>query len=455
MASSQRDACTRALVRELAERVSVDTEQLERCAWDYGRLVRRTPAAVVSVQDAAELQAALRIGAEFAMPIVTRGSGHSQSGQCLADGALVIDMKALNSVDLDADSGSGWLGAGATWHQVIDAAYAQRRMPVGPTMIVDTTVGGTLSVGGLGSESFRTGTQADQLLELEVATLDGQLVRCSFEHNRELFDAVRAGVGQCGVIVRARYPLREAKTKLRTYTFAYTDARALVADMLALGREPCCDFMFAAMLWNEQRGWQVLLFAGKEHDDASELNETTLLSALHPQRELARTDAVLWRADGQPGHPFMRRFVEQSAGVLHHPWVDHLCEPQAGAELLSSVLAEPAVAPRPGTSGVVISIAAHRRRAPLLQPQTKGTLLLLGLSPEARAEQLDAARTHMRRQHERGAAMGGKRYLSGFIDGWTEDDWSRQFGAAWPWFRSLKARYDPSGLLNNAFIRWR
>lgn len=122
-------------------------------------MICRTPAVVVTVQSAAELVAVLRIGAEHAMPICTRGSGHSMSGQCLADGALVIDMKGWSSVQVEAERGSAWLSAGATWHQVTNSAFAAGLMPLGLTTIVDTTVAGTLSVGGVGAESFRTGTQ--------------------------------------------------------------------------------------------------------------------------------------------------------------------------------------------------------------------------------------------------------------------------------------------------------
>jgi FAD/FMN-containing dehydrogenase len=417
-------------------------------------LIRRAPAVVVTVCTQAELVSALRIAAEFDLPIATRGSGHSQSGQCLCDGALVLDMKGLNGVELDADRGSAWLGGGATWHQVSDAAFAQGQMPVGLTMIVDTTVGGTLSVGGVGSESFRTGTQADQVLELDVATLDGNVVRCAPEQNRELFDAARAGVGQCGVIVKARYPLRRAKARVRTYTLAYADAQALVSDMQAVGEQARCELMFGGMAWAEQSGWQLLLFLGKEFDDEQELNDAALLSGLQFERELTRADHVQWQSDGRPEHPFFRRFDQQRDAVMHHPWADHLCVPSVAAALLADVLSEPAIAPRAGLSGALLGVAAHANRAPLLRPRASGPLVLLGLFPEASDAQLHDALARMRHHNERGASLGGKRYLSGFMDGWSVQEWSAHFAEAWPWFRAMKQRFDPRGLLNNACIHW-
>jgi hypothetical protein len=418
-------------------------------------MVHRTPAIVASVQSAEELVSVLRIGAEHAMPICTRGSGHSMSGQCLADDALVIEMKGLNSVQIDAERGSAWLSGGATWHRATNAAFAEGLMPRGLTTIVDTTVAGTLSVAGVGGESFRTGTQADQVLELDVATLDGQVLRCSAEQNKELFDAVRAGLGQCGVIVKARYPLRKPKAQIRTYTLACPDGRALIADMQTIGRDARVDFMMGALIWSEQRGWQLLLLLGKEHDDPSDLNDAALLSGLRSQHARAHADTPQWQLDGRPGHPFIRLFDEQNTPILHRPWVDHLCEPHAADALLATVLAEPMVAARARTSGVVLGVAAHLNRAPLLQPQAQGPLILLGLSPEAAPAQLQGALTYLRRHNQHGAANGGKRYMSGYMDGWGTREWAAHYGDSWPRFQAQKERFDPRGLLNNAHIRWR
>lgn len=67
-------------------------------------------------------------------------------------------------------------------------------------------------------------TQVDNVIELEVVTGDGRLLRCSADANSALFDAVRGGLGQFGVITEARIPLRKALPNVRTYTLTYEDA---------------------------------------------------------------------------------------------------------------------------------------------------------------------------------------------------------------------------------------
>ncbi len=83
---------------------------------------------------------------------------------------------------------------------------------------------------GLGVASFRYGTQADNAVELEVVTGAGEIVTCSREQNRELFDVVRCGLGQFGIITRAKIRLRRCKPNVRKYYLLYDDLGAFMQD---------------------------------------------------------------------------------------------------------------------------------------------------------------------------------------------------------------------------------
>ena len=63
----------------------------------------------------------------------------------------------------------------------------------------DVTVGGTLSMAGIGVASYRYGVQADNVDELTVVTGTGELLTCSRERDAELFDAVRSKIGRAHV----------------------------------------------------------------------------------------------------------------------------------------------------------------------------------------------------------------------------------------------------------------
>ena len=88
---------------------------------------------------------------------------------------------------------------GALWGAVAESALAQLRTPPVLPDAMMLTVGGTLSVGGMGETSYRLGAQVDHALELDVVTGAGEFVTCSHEQSGELFNMVLAGLGQCGL----------------------------------------------------------------------------------------------------------------------------------------------------------------------------------------------------------------------------------------------------------------
>jgi FAD/FMN-containing dehydrogenase len=49
--------------------------------------------------------------------------------------------------------------------------------------------------------------------------------------------------------------------------------------------------------------------------------------------------------------------------------------------------------------------------------------------------------------------MGGKRYLSGWIN-FDASGWRAHYGEKWPTVVALKRKFDPKGLLNPGFVKF-
>src|SRR5690606_5402162 len=95
-------------------------------------------------------------------------------------------------------------GGGVLWMDLIKKAFGEGLTPPAITGYTQLGVAGTLSIGGLGAMTSNTVvSQADQVQRLQVVTGAGDLVDCSPTENADLFNAMCAGQGQCGVIVRA------------------------------------------------------------------------------------------------------------------------------------------------------------------------------------------------------------------------------------------------------------
>jgi len=128
-------------------------------------------------------------------------------------------MTTIHAVDETAETAT--VDCGVVWRDLVTATLEKGMVPRVLTNNLGVQISGTLSMAGLGVASFRYGTQADNAVELQVVTGAGEIVTCSREQNRELFDVVRCGLGQFGVITRATIRLRQVKSTVRKYFLGY------------------------------------------------------------------------------------------------------------------------------------------------------------------------------------------------------------------------------------------
>jgi cytokinin dehydrogenase len=156
-------------------------------AQDYGQIIHEEPSAVLRPGSVEDIRRMLGFARGFGLRIAARGQGHQPLGQAQVSGGLVIDMRSLRAVHsvspdrLDVD-------AGADWRTVVRCALSHGLTPPVLTAYLGLTVGGTLSIGGIGTTTFRYGAQVDHVLELQVVTGEGQVLTCSETSHRDLFE---------------------------------------------------------------------------------------------------------------------------------------------------------------------------------------------------------------------------------------------------------------------------
>ena len=199
-------------------------------AHDQGRHVERRPLAVLKPASVRDIQAMVEYANRHQLKIAMRGRGHSHFGQSLVEGGIVIDSTTLIQVKM---AGADRVDAepGATWGEVNETTLSAGRTPaVMPDTMETVTVGGTLNVGGLGETSHHFGAIVDNVEEVDVVTGDGRLVTCSSAHESELFEMALAGLGQCGLIVRARLKLVPAPSHVVRQELVYDNLDAFIAD---------------------------------------------------------------------------------------------------------------------------------------------------------------------------------------------------------------------------------
>ena len=194
---------------------SIDYGPVSVAGKDFGGLYTVKPLAFLLPSAADDV--ARVVNAAFRSPNLTvaaRGNGHAINGQAMADRGLVIDMRAMEiRIEVVSCNGSAYVdvSGGALWEDVLKRCVLGFSLaPRSWTDYLGLTVGGTLSNAGISGQAFRYGPQTSNVTEMEVVTGKAETLVCSETENSELFFAALGGLGQFGIITRARVLLQPA-----------------------------------------------------------------------------------------------------------------------------------------------------------------------------------------------------------------------------------------------------
>jgi hypothetical protein len=160
-----------------------------------------SPAGVLLPETTAQVVDAIRYAREQRLPLAVRSGGHGLSGASSNDGGLVLDLSALDRVEvLDERSGLVRVEAGARWASVA-AALAPYGLVISSGDHGNVGVGGLATGGGVGWLVRSYGLTIDHVRAVEVVLADGTVVRADAEHEPELFWVLRGAGAGVGVVV--------------------------------------------------------------------------------------------------------------------------------------------------------------------------------------------------------------------------------------------------------------
>ncbi|MGZ8940099.1 MAG: FAD-binding protein, partial [Limisphaerales bacterium] len=294
--------------------------------------------------------------------------------------------------------------------------------------------------------------------ELEVVTGVGNVRRCSATKQSDLFEAMLAGLGQCGVITRAKVDLVPVKPMVRVYSPQYTDNATFFRDLRTLTNrgelDECFNVWFPGPTGTPH---SYEISAAVYYDPSNPPNDAHLLRGLSvPVGEIAVRDVPY--LDHVLAFDAAVSFFQQAVGwdYLIKPWYDvwlpdSTVEQNVG-EVMGTLTPEDV-----GPFGFVLVFPLRRSSfsRPLFRlPEADGSdwvylfdvLTVAGL-PGPNAPYANQMLERNRRWFERALEAGARRYPIGALE-FSKQDWAQHYGPIWNQFRKWKQRFDPDNILS-------
>ncbi|KAJ3696108.1 hypothetical protein LUZ60_001485 [Juncus effusus] len=478
--------------------LSMDPTDIAKTTVDFGGLSPQLdPMAVMrpsSPSDVANLvQAAYRSTEGF--PVSARGHGHSINGQAQAPGGVVIEMShspaarhvsrpvPVYSSELEGYYIDVW--GGELWIDVLNWTLENGGLaPKSWTDYLYLSVGGTLSNAGISGQAFHHGPQISNVYELDVVTGKGEVVTCSEKKNEELFYGVLGGLGQFGVITRARIALEHAPKRVRWIRVLYSNFTKFTVDQERLislhgaDQSERFDYVEGFVITDDRliNNWRSSFFSPRNPIKISSLGSQVLYCL-----ELTRNyDESTAGTIDQEVEALLKKleFIPGTVFTTDLPYVDfldrvHKAELKMRAKNLWEVphpwlnLFVPASQIAEFDRGVFHGILGNRTSGPILiYPMNKhkwderssavtpneDIFYLVAFLRSAITDSTEPTQTldYLTQQNEKildfcaQSNIKVKQYLPHYE---TRSEWVQHFGPKWDRFVKLKSEFDPKFIL--------
>ena len=191
--------------------ITPDHPEYDQARTVFYATVDRRPAVIARVADAADVARVVALAQDTGQELAIRGGGHGPAGHGVSEGGIVLDLRDMRAIEIDAERRTAWAEAGVTAGEYTVAAAAHD-LATGFGDAGTVGIGGITLAGGVGYLLRKHGMTIDSLLAAELVTADGELVRVDAEAHPDLFWAIRGGGGNFGVVTRLQFQLHEVGT---------------------------------------------------------------------------------------------------------------------------------------------------------------------------------------------------------------------------------------------------
>ncbi|MFJ6700898.1 FAD-binding protein [Streptomyces sp. NPDC091272] len=371
---------------------------------------------------------------------------HSVYGQARVPGGISIDARGLTKICSFGNSVVE-VEAGVTWAQLTEAALkVGKTAPALPDYLY-LSIGGTLSVGGIGGTVHKYGLMVDNVRSLDIVTGDGSLVTASRTVRPDLFHAALAGGGQVGIIVRVKVELVPAPKRAVIFSLYYADLASYLKDCEKLLAEGRFQVNAGEMVPKPEGGWRYKMEAGATYNTTPP-DRAKLLAGLSDVRSEAVIEDHTFRDYMFRLDAYEVYLKETGHWYTPKPWLSMFLPGSKTKQFMELAERELNADSLGGGFLLFYPYYTSKIKTPLaVQPnESVGYLFDLLRFPNPGDPNIQAMLDQNRRLYDIAVSLGAKRYLVGSVPNMTTADWKAHYGNRWAGFVAAKKRYDPKNI---------
>lgn len=218
-----------------------------------------------------------------------------------------LDVSGLGGViEIDPITRTAEVQGMCTYEDLVDATLPYGLAPLVVPQLKTITLGGAVTGMGVESSSFRNGLPHESVLEMDVLTGEGEILRCSPTENPDLFRGFPNSYGSLGYAVRLRIELEEVQPFVALWHVRFHDVASLtrVLAEVTVSREyegEAVDYL-DGVVFSPTEAYLVLGRQTSEPGPVSDYSRGLIYyrSLQHPEgvkRDRLRIRDYIWRWD--------------------------------------------------------------------------------------------------------------------------------------------------------------
>lgn len=442
-------------------------DALSQTSRDFGGLFEGHGVGVAYPKTTADIAALLKFANTNHLGLTIRSGGYSQGGQTLAPaGGVTVDCSQMTHIDSpNREARTLACQPGATWRQAVEVAAPHGFLPKVMPFFPSLTIGGVLSIGGIGGNSHLYGCVSGNTQELEVVTGSAEIKTCSRIQEPDLFEATLCGLGRCSVISKATIELRPYKPRTITYYLLYTDHKAWFEDMQTVWQDQGCGFLEAFCtpslqgLHKQEDAWKPLPFwlynlqVSFEYEREEEINShQKILGSLKRGRLLHTQASNTLDFIGRYGVRAQNMKATGSWNQLH-PWFECLLPLEQLSDVLPELLKRLPLSLGDGL-GYRLFYVEKDTLPSFRMPASSSPIVGFAALPASLPEQnrshilecLDGINDWL-------TSVGGKRCLAGWLGSHPDAFWQKHYEGYYEKWKEQKHTYDPNAVLQSVLLQ--